>query len=273
MELCCYPQKNTLRVFEIEAISIPIVYNKYGVCLLQSFGDMRNHRYHGLFGMIIIEPPASRWYSFGGLGKGDYKEQAVITTPAKESFREFVLFIQNGIRLLDKDGQLIKTASGEEGEEVDHEDTGEKGYNYRSEPFKNRLKKDKRVSKVFSSRIHGDPSTPVFLSYPGERVLFRVGMPADKPRNTGFAIHDHLWREQPHDPRSRIIPLQGAKGDRSFLQQNLKSHKIKRGSPFHKASSFICHFFYTKGLKYLPPLISIKPAETASIKTATRIAI
>ena len=46
---------------------------------------MRNHRYHGLFGMIIIEPPASRWYSFGGLGKGDYKEQAVITTPAKKA--------------------------------------------------------------------------------------------------------------------------------------------------------------------------------------------
>lgn len=30
MELCCYPQKKMLRVFEIEAISIPIVYNKYG---------------------------------------------------------------------------------------------------------------------------------------------------------------------------------------------------------------------------------------------------
>ena len=35
---------------------------EYGACLLQSFGDMRNHRYHGLFGMIIIEPPASKWY-------------------------------------------------------------------------------------------------------------------------------------------------------------------------------------------------------------------
>ena len=58
---------------------------EYGVSLLQSFGDMRNHRYHGLFGMIIIEPPASRWYSFGGLGKGDYKEQAVITTPEKKA--------------------------------------------------------------------------------------------------------------------------------------------------------------------------------------------
>ncbi|MGN1179990.1 MAG: multicopper oxidase domain-containing protein [Suilimivivens sp.] len=183
---------------------------EYGVCLLQSFGDMRNHRYHGLFGMIIIEPPASRWYSFGSFGRGDYKEQVVVTAPSQESFREFVLFIQNGIRLLDKNGELIKTVSDEDGEGVDHEDTGEKGYNYRSEPFRNRLQKDNRVSKVFSSKVHGDPSTPVFLSYPGERVLFRVGMPADKPRNTGFAIHDYLWREQPDDPRSRIIPLQGA---------------------------------------------------------------
>lgn len=30
MELCCYPKKNPVRTFEIEAISIPIVYNKYG---------------------------------------------------------------------------------------------------------------------------------------------------------------------------------------------------------------------------------------------------
>lgn len=30
MELYCYPQKKTVRTFEIEAISIPIVYNKYG---------------------------------------------------------------------------------------------------------------------------------------------------------------------------------------------------------------------------------------------------
>lgn len=183
---------------------------EYGVCLLQSFGDMRNHRYHGLFGMIIIEPPAASWYGFGGFCKGDYKEQAVITAPAQESFREFVVFIQNGIRLLDKDGELIQTGSGEEGEEVDHEDTGEKGYNYRSEPFRNRLKKDKRTEKVFSSRVHGDPSTPVFLAYPGERIIFRVGMPADKPRNSGFTIHDSIWKEQPKDSRSRFTPLQGA---------------------------------------------------------------
>ena len=89
-------------------------------------------------------------------------------------FREYVLFIQNGICLLDKDDNLIKTENGEEGDEVDAEDTGEKGYNYRSERFANRLKKDQRIFKVFSSRVHGDPSTPVFKAYAGDRVIFRV---------------------------------------------------------------------------------------------------
>lgn len=133
---------------------------------------MRNHRYHGLFGAIIIEPPGT------------------------ERFRECVVMIQNGIRMLDREGILVKTTEKEEGEEPDAEDTGEKGYNYRSERFANRLKKDHRISKIFSSKVHGDPATSVFKAYSGERVVFRTMMPADKPRNVGFAIHGHVWREQ-----------------------------------------------------------------------------
>ncbi|MDD7177099.1 MAG: multicopper oxidase domain-containing protein [Lachnospiraceae bacterium] len=182
---------------------------EYGACILQSFGDMRNHRYHGLFGAILIEPPGAKWYKNCSLTKAAFEEEAVITAPGTDPFRECVVLIQNGIRMLDKDGELIKTAT-DDGEEVDDEDTGEKGYNYRSERFANRLKKDKRRSKVFSSRVHGDPATPVFTAYPGERVIFRTMMPADKPRNVGFTIHDHEWRQQPDDPLSRIIPLQGA---------------------------------------------------------------
>lgn len=37
--------------------------------------------------------------------------------------------IQNGIRMLDDKGMLVKTAI-DDGEEPDDEDTGEKGYNY-----------------------------------------------------------------------------------------------------------------------------------------------
>lgn len=180
---------------------------KYGTCIIQSFGDMRNHRYHGLFGAIIIEPAGAKWHDNFIKRNGNYKEQVVITAPGEKTFRENVLFIQNGIRLLDKEGNLIKTTAQGESEAPDAEDTGEKGYNYRSERFENRLKKDKRISKVFDSHIHGDPATPVFQAYAGDRVIFRTMMPADKPRNTGFTIHGHMWKDQPEDALSRTIPL------------------------------------------------------------------
>ena len=131
---------------------------EYGACILQSFGDMRNHRYHGLFGAILIEPPGAKWYKNCSPAKAMYEEEAVITAPGTAPFRECVVLIQNGIRMLDEDGELVKTAT-DDGEEVDDEDTGEKGYNYRSERFANRLRKDHRVSKVFSSRVHGDPAS------------------------------------------------------------------------------------------------------------------
>ncbi len=209
---------------------------EYGACILQSFGDMRNHRYHGLFGAIIIEPAGAKWYKNFTKKNGNFAEQAVVTAPGIESFREYVLFIQNGIRLLDKDGELIKTASGED-EAPDAEDTGEKGYNYRSERFENRLKKDRRISKVFSSKVHGDPATPVFKAYAGDRVVFRTMMPADKPRNTGLTIHGHLWREQPQDPFSRIIPMQGAISIGNKFDMELEEGAAAPGDYLYRSGS------------------------------------
>ena len=186
---------------------------EYGTCMLNPFGDLRNHRYHGLFGAIIIEPPASQYYSNFGIRKENFSEQAVITAPGVKTFREFVLFAQNGIRLLDSKGNLIKTAQQTEESghgEVDHEDIGEKGYNYRSERFFNRLKRVPVISKVFSSKSHGDPSTPLLQAYTGERVIIRYLMPADKPRNISFVLHGHNWLAQPDDPFSTRISVQGA---------------------------------------------------------------
>ena len=88
---------------------------EYGTCLLNAFGDLRNQRYHGLFGAIIIEPPTAKHYAGFLPVEENHLEQTVIAAPGVETFREFVLFAHNGIRLLDKDGQLIKTAE-EDGE-------------------------------------------------------------------------------------------------------------------------------------------------------------
>lgn len=189
---------------------------EYGTVLLSSFGDLRNHRYHGLFGAIIIEPTGANYYNGIRPMNDNHKECAVITAPGEEAFREFVQFAHNRIRLLDKDGVLIKTTEQdmEEGapgghESPDHEDTGEKGYNYRSEQFFNRLKRIPLISKVFDSKAHGDPTTPLFCSYIGERVKIRLLMPAAKPRNISFVLHGHRWKAQPGDPLSRDITVQG----------------------------------------------------------------
>lgn len=211
---------------------------EYGACILQSFGDMRNHRYHGLFGAVIVEPPGAVWYRNFTKKPGEYAEQAVIAAPGIETFREFVVFIQNGIRLLDKEGHVIQTAVGDEGEPLDAEDTGEKGYNYRSERFANRLKRDDRVWKIFSSRVHGDPSTPIWRAYTGDRVIFRTMMPADKPRNTSFCVHGHVWKEQPKDEDSRVIPLQGAVSVGNRFDMELKGGASCPGDYLYRSGSF-----------------------------------
>lgn len=185
-----------------------------GACTLTGFADVRNHRRHGLFGAIIIEPAGSRYLSqetgeeleFGEL------EQAIISNPGMPDFREFVLFMQDGISLNDKRGRRIPDANGDEnGEErPDFEDQGQKGFNYRSKRFENRLRYDDRVHLVMSSRVHGDPATPVFKAYPGDPVRIRLIMPADKPRNHCFVLHGHSWKQQFTDPLSDIVSCQGA---------------------------------------------------------------
>lgn len=211
---------------------------EYGACILQFFGDMRNHRYHGLFGTVIVEPAGTEWYENFTRRKNPFVEQAVITAPGIESFREYVLFIQNGIRLLDAQGKLIETASEVGGEPVDPEDTGEKGYNYRSEWFANRLAKDKRVWKVFSSKVHGDPATPIWKAYSGDRVIFRTMMPADKPRNVSLTVHGHLWREQPKDDLSREIPLQGGISVGNRFDMELKGGASYPGDYLYRSGSY-----------------------------------
>lgn len=184
---------------------------EYGTCMLSSYGDLRNHRYHGLFGAIIIEPKRAIWESLRETKTNpDYEEQVTVSMPGRASFAENVVFIQNGIRLLDDHDKLIKTTENpEENEEVDAEDSGEKGYNYRSERFYNRLQRNDKPYLVFSSAVHGDPSTPIFHAYTGQKVMFRTLMPADKPRNVSFLLHGHMWPEHPRDRFSRIIPAQG----------------------------------------------------------------
>lgn len=121
------------------------------------------------------------------------------------SFREFALFVHDFANLFDKDGNPLNPPAVPGG----HDDPGVMGINYRSEPMRERLKKHEDPAYIFSSYVHGDPATPVYKAYSGDRVIFRTMMPADKTRNVSLAVHGHLWREQPDDALSREIPIQG----------------------------------------------------------------
>jgi len=73
-------------------------------------------------------------------------------------------------------------------------------------------------------------------------------MAADKPRNVGFAIHGHMWKQQPNDNKSRVIPLQGAISIGSTHNIELKdgyNHKDDR-----MQAPFTSIVFFRKIVKY-----------------------
>ena len=48
------------------------------------------------------------------------------------------------------------------------------GLNFRAEPVAKRLANNPDASKIFSSLVHGDPSTPLIQAYLGDTVVFRL---------------------------------------------------------------------------------------------------
>jgi hypothetical protein len=139
----------------------------------------------------------------------------------RQAFREFVLFMQDGVALHDKNGKHIEDpmpmAKNAQDMDVgdghmnmlDYEDQGQKAFNYKSERFENRLKCDSRIHRVMNSCVHNSPATPMFMAYTNDPVRIRLLMPADKPRNHAFVLHGHVWRQQYTDPFSDIVAAQG----------------------------------------------------------------
>lgn len=76
------------------------------------------------------------------------------------------------------------------------------------------------------------------MIYPGDRVIFRTMMPADKPRNVSLTIHGHLWKEQPKDPFSREIPLQGGISVGNRFDMELKDGASCLGDYMYRSGRF-----------------------------------
>ena len=201
-----------------------------GTTNLTDFGDVRGHRHHGLFAGLNIEPKGSTYHDPQTGDPIRSGAAADIRVPGAPDFREFTTFFQDGLSLHDSTNAPIEdpmdhppTAEEPAGVGMDPEDMGEKGFNYSNAPFSHRLPAEqmgpdglhalphdsRAMADVFSSKVHGDPDTPIFRAFAGDDIRMRVLQGSDKPRQHSFQVSGASWRAQPNDPNSNVIGTQG----------------------------------------------------------------
>jgi hypothetical protein len=186
--------------------------------------DPIKHPGKGAIGALIIEPQGATW-----IEDANARAQATVTKPDGTSFREMVLMFQNDVNLrfgdrfnaLQQPEAVPNTAEAE-----DPEDSGQKAFNYRTEPLWKRMdfEPDTKLEEtrkldftnvLSNAQVNGDPVTPVFTAKAGTPVRFRILMPGGHARNNVFQLHGHIWEEEPYTNASSQLgsnPLSEWKG-------------------------------------------------------------
>ncbi len=158
---------------------------------------------HGGFGVTIVEPFGSTYHDPKN-GKlvysgpvADIHSNEPIGAGVSGSFRELMVSIHdtvphtvNIIEAGNPPGQPVEVAL-EAGKTVSFQmpekilnapnkyinggtHTTGSGFNFRAEPFAQRLSNNPDTSKLFSSTVHGDPDTPLLRAYTGDTLVFRL---------------------------------------------------------------------------------------------------
>ncbi|MCP8615273.1 multicopper oxidase domain-containing protein [Salirhabdus salicampi] len=179
-----------------------------GAVNLWDMADVRHHKHHGAFGTLIVEPRGSAYLDPATLHPTKSTTNAVITNPFLPTFREHVLIMHDGIRLLDNNNNEIRDPIIDNGEEADTYDQGSKGFNYRSERLFNRAE-NIHDHKIFSLSHYGDPATPMLEAYKGDPVVIRLLMPSERRRTHTFHLHGHRWRLNPNNMNSAYSSVHG----------------------------------------------------------------
>ena len=181
-----------------------------GPVLLQDVADVRNHRHHGLIGALVVLPqnatprPVKPGQSTSTSNQQVWYGARVTVTQTGGRTEEMVALIQDGLRLFLNDNERfpLPDPPEEEAGEAEHEDQGQKGINYRSEP---RGQFDPRNSQY--TLDEPQPATPIWHVRKGRRVRFHLVGALDKPRAYSFTIHGVAWPEHRFQPQSGPAPM------------------------------------------------------------------
>ncbi|WP_158542506.1 copper oxidase [Lujinxingia litoralis] len=186
-------------------VSTPI---EFGAINLRSMADVVNHGVHGAMGALIVEPLGASWES-----DADTDAQATVSyvdsRGHQRTFREFVMVLQDEIALhsgnpvFQGGDPLEPTVLRNNVGADDAEESGHKGFNYRTEPLWARLGvppdygenalNDLQQYDLLSSAVHGDPATPVFRAEPGDNLRVRVLLPSGHPRQHAIGLLGATW--------------------------------------------------------------------------------
>jgi hypothetical protein len=195
---------------------------EFGATGLRDIGDVIKHSSHGAIGSLIIEPVGSSW----SYPVANSKATADVAS-STGTFREFVVIYQDDLSVQMGGKPLPNIADTD-----DSEESGMKGFNYRTEPLWARLgfdittphtrdagqpssvitQEDFDFTNALSSTQAnngcggpcGDPETPVFTAQAGVPVRFRVLDVAGHPRQHGFALFGHHWNFEPWTQLSTV---------------------------------------------------------------------
>lgn len=211
-----------------------------GAVNLKSMADVVNHPMHGAIGALIVEPEGATWFELSGTRA---RAQVTYDDPsgAERWIRELVIIYQDEVGL-HTDNPLYQcadaslncgTALMNLGGETDWDVSGQKAFNYRTEPLWARLgrRPEARLgdvatldeSALLSSSVHGDPATPVFMVGRYETPRLRVLNPSGHRRQHAFSLWGAEWAHNPWaqgsgslymgaNPRSFAIGVQGGIG-------------------------------------------------------------
>jgi manganese oxidase len=185
-----------------------------------------SHQQKGLFAALQIEPADATWHDpKTGAPTDGVGTVADIRSPSGPDFREISVYYQDRSPMWrnGRDGRDARPAPAawraaaiDPPPEVDDygADQGGVAVNYRNEPFQIRVKANATGGKaepayVYSSAVHGDPSTPVFRAYTQDPVVIRFITGAHEEAH-GFNLHGHRWLNEPDNPRSTIVDSQTA---------------------------------------------------------------
>lgn len=200
---------------------------RLGSSVFQNLGSPASMR-HGAYGQVVVEPTGSSWFHSvdgGVLGATRTSSEAIIRS-SSGNFREFVLTFGTNDQQFSRSVfqyQDVVAGTGVNSPFPLFNGTAPatapvfSTVNYSSAPLTTRLglttsppNPDPAWEFAFSSRRFGDPATPVFRTFAGDPVVFRLGVGATDQFHV-FGIGGHVFPQEPDmwnggsDRRSQLL--------------------------------------------------------------------